>query len=411
MVEKTNKYSPVFLAIVISVAIFAQLGFCRICRAKEHNGQPTTPLDVSKVKDTERSPYLVYLKQHAKSPIEYVVDKFEKHDVVILGEMHEVRENCELISSLIDPLYHKAGVRCLATEFLKHKNTALANKLVTAREYDQSLAIQLYRDLPQPMWGFKEYLDILGAIWRVNSTLGSEAQKFKVLGLDSDWDAYDLYCGSKNTQTAAIQVAQEQRDPYMAEVVSNEVLKKSEKAIVHTGYNHSFTQYQLPTVINGKLTGTMPPRFGRILYEQYGERIFQICLHHRYSGTEIVTGKRPISRPVLIGFMERQFRNNRNRPVGFDIENSPFAHLRDGKTCYFAFQKKVVFSDIAQGYVFLKPLAKLSKITWINGFIDESNFEKVKAIALRRRWIKSGECNTPEQLDRKFKLIFESSQQ
>jgi hypothetical protein len=68
-----------------------------------------------------------------------------------------------------------------------------------------------------------------------------------------------------------------------------------------------------------------------------------------------------------------------------------------------------VFSDIAQGYVFLKPLAKLSKITWINGFIDDSNFEKVKAIALKRKWIKPGECNTPEQLDRKFKLLFESS--
>ena len=68
----------------------------------------------------------------------------------------------------------------------------------------------------------------------------------------------------------------------------------------------------------------------------------------------------------------------------------------------------MVFSDIAQGYIFLKPLAELSKIGWVKGFIDESNFEKVKAIALKRGWIKPEECNTPEQLDKKMKLIIES---
>jgi len=408
MAEKTNKYSPIFLAIIISVAVFAQLSFCRICRAKEHNGQSTTPLDVSKV-DADPSPYLIYLKQHAKSPIEYVVDKFEKHDVVILGEMHEVRENCELISSLIDPLYHKAGVRCLATEFLKHKNIVSANKLITAQEYDQNLAIQLYRDLAQPMWGFKEYMDILKAIWTVNSKLDPQDQKFKIIGLDSDWEAYDLFCGSENSQIEVKKIIEE-RDSYMANAVISEVIKKSEKAIVHTGYNHSFTKYQLPKVINNKLKGTLPPRLGRILYKQYGDQIFQICLHTNHFGTEVVTGGKPTSKPMFTDFIEDLLRKNRNKPVGFDIENSPFANLRDRKSYYFAFQKEVVFSDIAQGYVFLKPLAKLSKITWINGFIDESNFEKVKAIALKRRWIKPGECNTPEQLDRKFKLIFESSQ-
>jgi hypothetical protein len=366
--------------------------------------------------DANYSPYLVYLKQNANPPVQYVVDKFKDHDVVILGEMHEVRENCKLISSLIDPLYHRAGVRCLATEFLKHKNTALANKLVTAQEYDQNLTLQLYRDLPQPAWGFKEYLDILKAIWKVNSKLGPQAQKFKILGLDSDWDAYALFCGSQNAQTATKRVV-EKRDPYMAEVVINEVLKKSEKAIVHTGYNHSFTRYQLPKVINGKLTGTLPPRLGHILHKRYGGRIFQICLHQQHFGTEVLTGGKPTSKPVLIGFMEDLLRKNQNKPIGFDIENSPFANLRDRKSYYFAFQNEVVFSDIAQGYIFLKPIRKLRKMTWVKGFIDQSNFERAKAIAQKRGWIamfekrgilKPGQCDTPEGLDKLFKLLVES---
>ncbi len=407
MTKKTNKCNSIFLAIIISLAIFAQLSICRICRAKEHQEQSATQLDVSKIKDADYSPYLVYLKQHAKSPVEYVLDKFKDHDVVILGEMHEVRENCKLISRLIALLYHKAGVRYLATEFLKHKNTVLANKLVTAQEYDQSLAIQLYRDLAQPMWGFKEYMDILKTIWTVNSKLDPQEQKFKIIGLDSDWEAYDLFCGSEKSQIEVKKII-EKRDSYMANAVINEVIKKSEKAIVHTGYNHSFTKYQLPKVINNKLKGTLPPRFGRILYNQYGGQIFQICLHTNHFGIEVLTGGKPTSKPILTDFIEDLLRRNWNKPVGFDIENSPFANLRDRKSYYFAFQKKVVFSDIAQGYIFLKPLAKLSKIRWVNGFIDESNFEKVRAIALKRGWIKPQECNTPEQLDKKMKLIIES---
>jgi len=105
--------------------------------------------------------------------------------------------------------------------------------------------------------------------------------------------------------------------------------------------------------------------------------------------------------------MEHVLKLNGNQPVGFDIENSPFAFLRDRDNYYFAYQNDVVFSDIAQGYIFLKSTKRLGGITWVKSFIDDSNFEKAKAVSLKRRWIKPGECNNPQKLDEKLKKLFE----
>jgi len=407
MTEKTNKYSPILSATVISVAVFAQLSFCGICRAKEHNVQPATPLNVGKVKDADCSLYLVYLKQHAKSPIEYVVDKFEKHDVVILGEMHGVRENLELMHDLIEPLYHKADVRYFAMEILRYKNTDLVNKLVTGKKYDQQLALRIFRDCAHPNWGFEEYMDVIRAIWELNNKLPPEAEKFKVVALDKgDWDAIDLPAipSPKNYEEFV-----NEHDPFMADVLAEEVLAKGGKALVQIGYMHSFTRYRF---------SEKAPRFGYILHEKHGDRVFQVCLHHPHFGPEVLTGNPPTSHPVIIDFMEKVMSKNANKPVGFDVDNSPFANLKDSKSLYFASEEDVVFSDIAQGYIYIKPIRNLRKMTWVEGFIGRSNFERAKAIAEKRGWIvmfeksgliKPGECNSPKGLDRLFNLITESN--
>ena len=96
---------------------------------------------------------------------------------------------------------------------------------------------------------------------------------------------------------------------------------------------------------------------------------------------------------------------NNNKPVGFDVQNSPFSQLRDQSSIHFSLVDDVAFSDIAQGYVFMKPLKDLTKVTWVPGFIGDSNFERTRAIALKRGWIGEDECTTPEEMDSKMAQI------
>ncbi len=392
---------------VLFISSIATFSFVNIRSLQTKNVLKRGAIDAGALTKADHEPFVTYLKTNGKPPIEYVVEKFRQHDVVMLGEQHEVREVCEFISNLIEPLYYQANVKYFAMECLKHKNQHLANKLVTGEVYDEQSVLQLFRDFGFPIWGFQEYMDILKAIWQLNQTLPPGKEKFKVICLENDLDGTVLESRRHLFwKLPGNFYRMVMNDKFMAKVIEREVLRKGEKILVQVGCSHTYTHYRQPAAKNEKLVAEVAPRFGYILHGKYGSRIFQIVLHQWGMSYDFVRGKVKIQQP-LGGFLEDVFSENGNTPVGFDVINSPFASLRDGSQYEFAYQKYVVFSDVARGYVFLKPLKELSKITWAKGFINESNFEKAKSMAVKRGWIKSEECNTPQQLDEKLKQYFE----
>ncbi len=374
----------VLFANLFLVALMVLPWFLGVIALKRRNVLKPDAIDVNDLAQSDNERFVTYLRERGRPPIEYVVGKFKKHDVVILGEVHRNRETCEFVSDLIDPLYHQAGVRYFAMEFLKHKNSPLANQLVTAETYDRELALRLFRDYGE-VWAFQEYMDILKAIWQVNRALPVGAQQLKVVGLDSDWDINVLRVGRPMWRIPGVILRMTARDKFMAKVLDREVLQKGQKVCVHVGGGHDFTRYRQPMVRKGELLAERSSRFGAILYEKHENRIFQIPVHPLHLGA----------------FLEPLFAKNGNAPVGFDIEGSPLALLRDKKNYLFAHQKYAVFSDVAQGYVFLKPLEELHAVTWASGFVNEGNFERFKEF-LRRRGRMEEECRTPEELDERM---------
>jgi hypothetical protein len=355
------------------------------------------PADVASLKPADTARFADYIRKNGKAPGDYILEKFTDHDVVMLGEMHEIKEYLRLYADLIEPSYHEAGVRVLAIEILKSKHNERLKELVTADTYDREGVLDVFRDEFRGTWGFKEYVDLVEAVWRLNSTLPPDAEKFIVVGLSADVDILrpESIDGQANEQNAA-------------DVIAREVLDAGKKALVPIGYNHTFLAYR-QSAPKGGPSGLFYPRFGFILYEKYGDRVFQVCLHqdHPYGGAS--AARQRGLRPVLGGLAERAFKAAGGRPVGFDVVGSPFANLRDGRSYYFAGRSEVVFSDIARGYVIIKPVKELDKrCTWVDGFIADVNFAKARAFALERGWIKPNQCKTPAELDARFKMIFES---
>ena len=371
-------------------------------------GAEAAGTDIATLTGKDTAPFAAYLEQHGQPPTDYVVSAFRDHDIVILGEMHEVPENLAFIAGLIEPLYRRAKVRCLATEFLRSRNTARANQILSAPEYDEAAVVDLYRDYVS-VWGYREYMGIFHAIWTLNHSLPPGAPRFRVVGLDGDVEEYDVQQAPEERR-AALRENLMARDAYMAEVFAKEATAGTDKVLLHTGYMHSFTHYRWPVVVAGKLVREMEPRLGGLLARRYGTRVFQICLHQWHLGSEIFTGGQQSVREPLGGLLETALAATGKSAVGFDVEGSPFAPLRDRQSCYFAYQERVVFSDIAQGYIILKPLKDLGRhCTWVQGFITARNFEKARGIALQRGWIREGECTTPADLDQRLKELLESN--
>ena len=92
-------------------------------------------------------PYLVrWIDRHAKPAQDYMVQLFDKYQVVILSDEHNVKEHKDFVIDLIPRLYHEAGVRCIGWEFSPFtKNKRLA-ELITVPNYDEEAVLQFARE-------------------------------------------------------------------------------------------------------------------------------------------------------------------------------------------------------------------------------------------------------------------------
>lgn len=336
-------------------------------------------VDVQRAAEVDLGPYVASLREHAKSPIEYLVGKFQTSDLVILGEEHGIRENCRFVASSLQPLYEQAGVRVLATEFLRSSNTRRVNQLVTGEAFDRKLALDLMRDYAWPTWGYAEYLEILTAVWRLNAALPPDAQRMRVVPLDSDWSQHALFY----TQTDPLERfnTMRKRERHMTRVLRNEVLAPGHKAIVHIGFQHSVL--------------TFGERVAAVLHRQYGDRVWQVCLHHKFSDPR---GASEVSR--LIDLAWREYAGG---PIGFDTQGTPFAVVRDPGNPAFTFGGDRTLGQLATGYIVFAPLAELHPVSWIDGFITAENFHEALEVAVKMGQADAARETTPEKLNDRLK--------
>ena len=310
-----------------------------------------------------------WIKTRGTDPARYVASKFKTHDLVLLGETHEIRENCEFVASLVEPLY-KAGVRTLLTEFVRSRFNKDLEAIVTAKTYDEQRVRALFRKGPWPTWGYKEYMDIVRAVWSLNRKLPGCAKMFRIVGVDSDWKQLDLMraqSGAERFKTIF------NRENHMTGVVEREVFKNGHKAVLHIGMAH--------TVLHGM-------RLAAQLRKKYEKRIFAVSLHNQVPGAKFSQ------------FLEDAVAVAGRKRAGFDITGSPLGPLRGDGVGFRVLGPKGTFQTMANGYVLLKPLKQLSPVTWVDGFITRETFEEARAVAEGLRMVPKGKFTTPEQLDR-----------
>jgi len=222
-------------------------------------------------------PYLVrWIDRHAKPAQEYIVQLFDKYQVVIFGESHNVKEHKDFVIGLIPRLYHEAGVRCIGWEFSRHTDNERLDKLVTSDVFDKEAALEFARDQLAHEWNSKEHWDIIEAVWKLNKSLKPGQQKMRLIGLDKNWNAPRFFIVLKtkpkdSPEFQGVLTEVLKRDATMANQVEKEIIEKGQKGLVFVGRCHDFTHHKFPPNINmGR------DIMGNLLYEKYGDRVFQV---------------------------------------------------------------------------------------------------------------------------------------
>lgn len=311
-----------------------------------------------------------YIRAKALKPAAYVVEKFQTHDVVFLGETHAIRENLLFVQSILPTLY-KNGVYNLGMEFGAFEVQDKLNALIAAEEYDEAQAKEIMYAY-NVTWAFQEYIDVYKAAWKLNRTLPKGAKKFRVLNLSYvfRWDQFD---GRRTQESMRAVFNQGTADQFRAKIIEREVLDQGEKILALVGTPHAYTKYGSPYF---KYNGDNFCDFdrdwlGNRLYKKYPERVFNILLHQAFTQK---IGDAYVSVSPANGAIERLMAANDNQPAGFDLLHSPVGALPDNSlnaVCYHNFTLGQYFD----GYIFLKPFHALEGCTVVKDFVNAGNIE------------------------------------
>jgi uncharacterized iron-regulated protein len=314
-------------------------------------------LKVSQIPENDYAYLVGWLDKNSNSPEDYVIDLFKRHQVVILGEFHHIKEHKDFVLDLIPQLYQEGGVRCIGWEFSRHSDNEKLEKLVTSPKFDREAALRFARE-HNPEWNSKEHWDFIERIWRFNKSLKPGQEKMRFIGLDMDLDFCRFFIISKtksqdSPEFKEILAKVLMRDKTMAEQVEKEIIDKNLKGLVFVGRCHDFTHYEFPPEINfGRDV------MGNLLHKRYGGRVFQVWLGSGW-----------------LAPMEKVMKERGHKSVGFDLYISPFANILSPPGWD---APEVPLSKIARGYVYFGPHEKLHKNTPIKGFVTDSMFRKYK---------------------------------
>ena len=315
-----------------------------------------TPVKNDSIPDSDM-PYLrAWLESHSQPAADYVISLFQRHQVVILGEFHHVREHKEILSSLIPSLYRDASVRFIGWEFSSQADNERLHQLVTTRDYDHAAALNFARDQLNHAWNSKEHWDVIEAVWRLNHSLRPDEEPMRLVGLTGVGDMVKFMSELQTaiqagtTDSPEFQELITRHDIGMAEQ-AEQIISTGQKAVLFVGRCHDFTHYEFTPEQNfGR------PIMGKILHDKYGDRVFQVWLG---SARFLLTVHRALGSAC-------------KEPIGFDLYASPFATILSPGEWTDA--PEVPMGKLARGYIHFGPPSGLHHNTPIKGFVTEETF-------------------------------------
>lgn len=315
-------------------------------------------------------------------PVEYIVNLFDAGaDVVLLAEDHGVRENLEFVCNLIPELYSH-GVHVLGMEFGASEDQKVLDSLLAAPEYDEQLARELMFRY-NCSWAIKEYTDLYRAAWDFNRTLGEGECKFRILNISYiyNWENFD---GIRTPETMSAVFPKGNTEKYRADIIEDSVLSKAEKILILTGTIHAFTYFRYPyyDYTSPGFTRYDEGYMGQLLYRSIGDRVKCVCLHQPFPGYPGRDGGwvQPAG-----GKLEEYILASAEGPVAFSLEDNAAGHLIDS-SYYSMGSTGLTLMDLFDGYVFLKPLSRLTSCTLDTLFAEGHSFEEIYAASPDPDW-------------------------
>lgn len=337
-----------------------------------------------------------------RSPEDYLMGKFNEHDVIFLGESHHQPHITAFLTNLL-PRLQQAGYG-LAIEFTEAADQKKLDQLLAGKNFDTGLANLLLRKVY--FYQSVGYRDVLEAIWRLNRNLPAGQIPLRVIALDQSelgygaWERAQLRPGETSRDAAVIERILMQRglmntrDYVWASIIMREFVNKSQKVLVHGGSSHTTTRFLRDKRRNVPGDRQFYLTAGNLVYNQIGSRAISIFIHD---------DEEPSYRLMMV---EDLLGDKKYIRFGMDLKNTVLGALPsffDGFSPDATRQnlEGYTLADVADGYIYLLPKEKWTLHKCIENLYGDPRVFEFAAESLR---LGKGDLNlevTPEMLQKR----------
>jgi hypothetical protein len=334
---------------------------------------------ISQTVNPELIKYVDFLKIQNTSAKDYIINLWQKYDVVILCERnHGELTQYDLIYDIVKSDYFIHNVGNIFTEIgtISKQNEVL--KFIKTDFSDstekEKIILDLYRNIQYPCWEKSNFYFFLGKLNTLNAKLKN---KFKVnLFVSGEKDPLYSEINSKEDLKQFIKNDSIDRDMLMAGNIIRlfDSIKKSnssrKKCLVIMNYRHAFSK-PISNEIDHYLNIT---NVGNILFDHYGKKTANVYLNSLAFTTAVEDTNKNVrfrdymQTPIQKGKWDASFKILNKENLGFDFQNSPFG---EDSLDIWIWSKQYKYKDIFTGFVFYLPLEKHVEAFGIPNYLND----------------------------------------
>lgn len=329
-------------------------------------------------------PYIEFIEGCRTEPVDYVMELFDRYDIVILSERHHAEmTQYDLINRLIaDPRFAEK-VGHVMTEIGSYNLNDRLNSILSPTHPDDSTfikqALDLIRDMYfRPLRTETNYYSLLRNIYQVNKKL-DPTHKIGLYMTDVvfDWKQtadmtheqyrqfYDRFMGT--------------RDAILAEHAIGELYKilgqpdsMASKALIILNSRHAYRYF--PNKWNHDMAA-------QYIMDRFPGRVANVMINDCLSPTDNPLRDKLVNK----GIWDAAFAACGNRAVGFDLTGTPFG--ADPFESIIKIKGKIKWQDMFTGFIFYRSFSEWELCEGIENLIPEEFIREYS----RRTAIYSGE--------------------
>ena len=366
-----NKRSRIIWFVAIAIAFFFIMDPFRLF---ENNNIPQMRVN------QEVEQQMIDFLSSAPDATSFVVDSFDSHDLVMIGETGYAKQQLEFLMDLI-PVLDDAGIRHLAYQYASWKDQNLVDRLITATSFDESLANEiLFNNMV--IMGYEEYRAVFRTAWQVNRSKAEGEEPFRIvaIGHAPDYTPIQEQDDVEDPEILRQVFAAGVPDELMARTIIEQIVEPGHKAVAYTKLENAFTDFQQSEYSETMAERGFPnqKRTGGFLADRLGNRVMTAIFH-----TPLPDGRSRFGYGYPVGgLMEKAWNElpEGHTAVGFTVADAPYAEAPISSDVMSSGRDEdLTFEQFTDGYLMIGLIGEYESVTPIEGFITERNIARARA--------------------------------